>query len=168
MGRNDDPHVCVASEATVGTGLTLTRQAQRRVVVHPCRDGYRDCPCSGDSTSAATIGTRVVDAHPLAAAGGTRGACHELAEDRLLGTPDLSRAVADRADRRLGAATHARSITALADLEAADLDVFLGAENRFLELDRQRDLDVGAAHRRPRSPRCALSAEEGLKDVREG
>ena len=111
----------------------------------PGGDGNRDGARSGNAAATPAVRAGIGDADALTAADGAGRAGHELTEDRLLGAADLASAIAGRADGRLLAVAHARSIAALADLEAGDLDVLLRAEDRFLELDGQRDLDIRAA-----------------------
>ena len=109
---------------------------------------------------------RVGDHGALAAAPAAGRHLGELSEDALMAPPDLSRAGALEADRRRRSRLASAALAPGANLRAPDLDRALAAEDRLLEVDGQRLLEVSAAPgRRARPSRAA--AEEGVEDVAE-
>src|SRR5690606_1919666 len=160
-----DAHIQVARRP-VRHVLALAGQAQRRVTVDPRRDRDRDRARLGHPASSATGGARIGDYSPLAPAVVARHRRDELTKDGVLHPADLAAAAADRADRRLLAPAHTRAAAIVAQLEARDLDLFLGPEDRLFEGQLNRGLEVGPAHR-PAAPAPA-TAEERLEDVAEG
>src|SRR5690606_26406662 len=91
-----------------------------------------------------------------------------LAENGLLHAPDLARAPALRAGLRVGPRLGARAVAVGADFRAHQLDFFLRAEDRFLEVDGQVVAQVGAPPWSATAPpaRAVKAAEELLEEVR--
>ena len=149
----------------MGAGITLAREAKLRTVLdagghlHVAGDLHAPRPVS-------TAGlTRIGDDRALALAGRTGGNVHVLAEQRLLDAANLAAAIARGALGAVAARGLALAAAIRAALRPLEIDLLLGTEDRFFEIDRQPRLQIGTALGAGASGGGA--AEEGVEDVAE-
>ena len=168
--RDVDRHVEAARRATAGPHLALGREADLVAVVdaggHADAEPFRAFAPAG---AAAILAWRLHDlALPAAARAGDH--VHHLPQHRLADVPDLAATLALWAGDGRRAEFRAAPRAGGAAVEDGELDLLLGAADRFLEADAQVVAEVGADGRPP-APRPAAArgraAEERVEEVGE-
>jgi len=146
--------------------LTLASDSNLRGAIHTSRDLDRQLANLAHTAFATTLAARNGDHGALAATLVAGRHCHHIEDRRALA--DLAQTTALRAAHRVGSRLGTAAATGRAAFQAAEFDLLFHAKDRFLEADRQRIAQIGAALRAALALALAgRAAEEGLEDTAE-
>ena len=169
MRRDVDRHVQAARRSPARPDLALRREADLVAVVDAGRHADAEALRALAPAVAAAVLAGLLHDLALAATARAGDHVHHLAQHRLADVADLPPALALRARDRRGAGLRAAPGAGRTAVQERELDLLLGAPNRFLEADPEVVAEVGADGRPPAPRRAARgrSAEERVEEVGE-
>ncbi len=169
VGADPELHVQVAGRSTTGTDRAPALEPQGGAGVDAGRDVDGVGLVLEPPALAGALRARILDDLARSAAAGTGAGGDHLAEQRLADLAHLTRTSALDAGDRLRSRRRAGGFAGLAGHGGAHLDLVLGAEDGFGEVEIGDHLEIGPAGwpagAAAPAPEGTLTAEEGVEDV---